>query len=467
MGDVTGDRAKHLDPEILAAVVARAVGTEVEVVDLRRLSGGASRETWSFDAVDASGVVRRLILRRDPPGAGKSGMALEARLLAAAGAGGVAVPRVVAASDDPRLLGTSFLVMERLEGETIPRKILRDDAWARARDRLAGDCGAALARLHALDVGAVEGLDGSDQLAQWRGVYDAMGDRRPAFELALRWLEEHRPPHPEPPAIVHGDFRNGNLIVGPDGLAAVLDWELAHAGDPIEDLGWFCVRSWRFGNDHLPAGGVGTYEGLIGAYEGAGGRRVDRAVLHWWETFGTLRWGVICIMQASAHLSGAVKSVEHAAIGRRVCENEWDVLSCLQTVGWPGSVPSESPAAEAAATPSADLHGRPTARELVEAVRLYLEDDVLGATEGRVRFHARVAARALEVVERELAAGTGPSERHRQRLGGFGVSSDAELAAAIRAGALDDRLPEVAAAVRASVQAKLEVANPRHLLRSG
>jgi aminoglycoside phosphotransferase (APT) family kinase protein len=127
---------------------------------------------------------------------------------------------------------------------------------------------------------------------------------------------------------VHGDFRNGNLIVGPDGIRAVLDWELAHLGDPLEDLGWLCVKAWRFGSP-LPVGGFGTYDDLIQAYEKASGAAVDRAALRWWEMFGVFKWAVICVLQAQRHLTGGQRSVELAALGRRVAENEWDLLQML------------------------------------------------------------------------------------------------------------------------------------------
>lgn len=147
------------------------------------------------------------------------------------------------------------------------------------------------------------------------------------FELGLRWLDAHRPPT-RPAALVHGDFRLGNLIVGPDGLRAVLDWELVHLGDPLEDLGWLCTRAWRFGE--APAvGGFGSIEQLLAAYRAGGGGDVDPAALHWWQVYGTLRWGVICIGQAAVHLAGLQRSVELAAIGRRVCENEHDLLLLL------------------------------------------------------------------------------------------------------------------------------------------
>jgi aminoglycoside phosphotransferase (APT) family kinase protein len=312
----------------LALVTGEALGVErVEIEGLRRLSGGASRETWSFDAVTPAGERRPLILRRDTPGLRHAGLALEARVITAAARGGVPVPGILVASDEQAALGSSFMVMERIDGETIPRRILRDDTLADARTRLAGQCGAILARLHAIDPDDVDGLEQQDQVVQYRDALDVLGEPHPAFELGLRWLEANRPP-PRPAAIVHGDFRHGNLIIGPDGVRAVLDWEIVHRGDPMEDLGWLCVKAWRFGQD-LPVGGFGTYEQLIDGYENGGGAPVDRAALHWWEVLGTLKWGVMCIMQASRHLTGAVRSVELAAIGRRICENEWDLLAML------------------------------------------------------------------------------------------------------------------------------------------
>jgi aminoglycoside phosphotransferase (APT) family kinase protein len=302
--------------ELAAALGARLGGT---VSGLRRLSGGASRETWSF-ALDG----RPLILRRDPVGAARTGgMLREADLFRAAAGAGVPVPELLDASDDASIVGSSFLVMAHVDGETIPRKILRDPEFAEARPKLARQCGEVLARLHSIPVEAVPGLEEQDQVAQYRAVLDGLAQPHPTFELAFRWLEDHRPASPRR-AVVHGDFRNGNLIVGPEGVRAVLDWELAHAGDPMEDLGWLCVKSWRFGVD-LPVGGFGTYDDLL---EGYGGD-VDREALRWWEVLGNLKWGIMCIMQAVTHTSGAVRSVELAAIGRRVCEVEWDLLELL------------------------------------------------------------------------------------------------------------------------------------------
>ena len=318
-----------------AEALAAALGA-YDVQGLRRLSGGASRETWAFDADG-----RPLILQRARPGAVTSAaLTTEVELLRAARAAGVPVPAVVLSGGevdddldsngiDPGLLGRSWMVVERIEGETIPRRILRDAEFASARPLLTAQCGRALAAVHSIDRKSVSGLDPADQFERFRELLDAMSEPHPAFELGFRWLERNRPPT-RSDTVVHGDFRNGNLVVGPDGLRAVLDWELAHLGDPLEDLGWLCVRAWRFGASPR-VGGFGDVDELVAAYEAASGApgSVDRDALAWWETMSTLKWGVMCMLQAATHLSGTVRSVELAAIGRRVCEVEHDLLLLL------------------------------------------------------------------------------------------------------------------------------------------
>jgi aminoglycoside phosphotransferase (APT) family kinase protein len=326
-----------LDPSAVAAAVARHLGEPATIDGLRRLSGGASRESWSFDVVRADGARDGLVLRRDPGGyIGPTDRSTEYELLRAAGAGGVPVPRVrfvLEAADD---LGAGF-VMDRVEGETIARKILRDDEYAAARPVMARQCGEIAARIHALPEASLPALAAQsalDQVEQFRGYLDAFGEPHPAFELGLRWLTERASSaetgtEPSATTLVHGDFRNGNFVVGPEGIRAVLDWELAHRGDPIEDLGWLCVKSWRFGVDDRPAGGFGSYEDLVTAYEESGGIPVDPDRLRYWEAFGTLKWGVMCEIQCFTHLHGMVRSVELAVLGRRVAEMEWDLLELI------------------------------------------------------------------------------------------------------------------------------------------
>ncbi len=292
------------------------------ITGLTRLSGGASRETYRFEADG-----RPLILQRQRAGDVRN-MGTEAAVLRAAYATGVPVAEVVANSATATAVGSAFMVLGFVEGETIARKILRDDEFAVARASLPAQLGTALAQLHAADVSGVDGLTDHDQVAMYRQQLDAFGEPHPAFELAFRWLETHRPPTTRR-TLVHGDFRLGNVMVGPAGLTAVLDWELAHVGDPMEDLGWLCVKAWRFGSP-LPVAGVGTYEQLIAAYEAASGLALDPEVVRWWEVLGTLKWGIMCIGQAATHTNGIARSHELAAIGRRVCENEHDLFLALE-----------------------------------------------------------------------------------------------------------------------------------------
>lgn len=452
--------------EALTAALAPVLGGAVQVDGLRLLSGGASRETWSFDARVAGpggGTVHELVLQRTrgetSTGMGGPSMEVEDALLRAADERGVPVPKLVLASAeaDERLTrgGGTARICERVEGETLGAKVVRDERFAAARRVLARQCGEALGAIHAIPPESVPGLRPWEPLSRLRTGLDLLGEARPAFELALRWLEEHRP-DPRPPAVVHGDFRVGNLVVVPEGLRSVLDWELAHLGDPVEDLGWLCVRSWRFGGDGV-VGGVGDLEDLLQGYRDAGGAAVDERDVTWWIVSGTLTWGLICAVQARRHLDGHVRSVELATIGRRICETEYDVLQLLQ-------VPAEQerPAEDVGRPAREALHGRPTATELVEAVRDHLVEKVAPQLEGSAAFHLKVAANALGIVERELREGPAMEADLARRLDAAGVADEAELAAGIRDGRLADR-PEVASAVRGIVVDRLRVANPRWL----
>ena len=379
--------------ELLEAALGPVMGP-VEIGGLQRLSGGASRETWSFSAQG-----RNLILRRDPPGRpGAPGSSrLEADAMRACAGAGLAVPEVLL-DDDGSRLGTEGLIMSAVPGETLARRILRDEQYAHARQVLVAQLGAFLAGLHAIDPARVPGAAEVDELARYWESYSMVPDRSPTFEKAHAWLEENRPPRAAT-TIAHGDLRMGNVIVDGDGLAAVIDWELVHVGDPVEDLAWLCVKAWRFGAP-LEVGGLGTVEQLIEAYEGAGGRRVDRPTFHWWLVQKTLQWGIGCMGQAWAHLSGAVRSHELAAIGRRAAEQEWDLIELLAPDAW-RSARSAPPPGVLPDTPG--LYGRPTAREMLDAVRSFLTEDVMANTSGRLAFHARVAANMIATVERELA----------------------------------------------------------------
>ena len=436
--------------ELAGALGRRLDGT---VRGLRRLSGGASRVTSAFELEMPGHAPRRLILQIDRGVNAPSGrVRTEASLLRAAHDAGVPVPGVVALGEGDDL-GASWLVVERIEGETIPRKILRDDEWAGARRALTAQAGRALAAIHTIDPGAVDGLAPSDPLGDPLPFLDGLGEVRPALELGVRWLAAHRPPD-GPRVAVHGDYRMGNLLVGPDGLRGVLDWELAHTGDPAEDVGWLCAPAWRFGGTG-EVGGFGALDELLAAYAAAGGGAMTPDRVHWWQVYTTVKWATICALQASVHLSGAARSVELATIGRRVCESEWDLFGLL------GTPPPGHAGAAAADAPTAPF-GRPTAAELVEAVREYL-DGVMERSEGGAGFEARVARNALGIAERELRLGPALAAAHAPRVAALGFADDAALATALRSGVLDDDWESVAPALAAAARDQLLVANPAYL----
>ena len=435
------------------------------IENLRRLSGGASRETWAF-TVSTDEARHDLVLRRDHgSNPGSTDRATEYELLKVVEAGGVLVPEVKFVLPPEANLGEGF-VMNMIAGETIPRKILRDDEFEDARLVLAQQCGIQAALIHQIDVTdlpALLVLGPQEQIKQHRDLIDALGEPHPAFELGLQWLENNIPEAVEP-KLVHGDFRNGNLIVGPEGLRAVLDWELSHLGDPAEDLGWCCVRSWRFGVNDKPVGGFGSRKEMLDAYVDAGGEVIDEQRLFFWEVLGTLKWGVICEMQAFTHLSGRVRSVELATLGRRIAETEWDLLRTI----YPEQV-ADTKTTTPVATDTGSIHDRPRAAELLEAVREFIERDVRSSENERLAFHARVAMNALGIVERELILGESIDSPIIARLGNLldekGSPSElvTQLSARIRAGDPKSIGHEGIALVCDLVRAKLEVANPHYL----
>jgi aminoglycoside phosphotransferase (APT) family kinase protein len=304
------------------------------VTNAVRLSGGASQETWSFDIVHPGGNIGA-ILRRAPQGYGlaparAAGLDAEAILMQRAHSAGVPSPQVLHVLRPRDDLGTGF-IMQRIDGETIPRKILRDDQFAQVRPKLARQIGGILAGIHGLDLAQLPELrrmTSAREIAELDRDYRSFDWPRPVFELALRWLRDHDPAPSEQVTLVHGDFRHGNLVIGPEGVRAVLDWELAHLGDPLEDLGWICVNSWRFGEIDKPVGGLGSREELFAGYEAAG-RHVDPDRVKFWEVMGTLRWGVMCCGMMQRFRVGAEHSVERAMIGRRSSETEIDLLRLL------------------------------------------------------------------------------------------------------------------------------------------
>ena len=315
--------------------LAKAMPGFERIESMRRLSGGASQETWSFDAI-VDGHAEPLILRRSPGGAerittGSHAVTLEteALVIEASRAQGVAAPRVRYVLTPEDGVGHGY-VMDRLQGETIARKILRDPEFDAVRPQLARQCGVILARIHQVHIEPLRDtlvvIDGPTQLRRYRDLYDAYDYPHPIFEFAFKWLEP-RMASSGRQTLVHGDFRHGNLLISPRGVEAALDWELTHIGDPLEDIGWICTNSWRFGAAEKVVGGFGDLHDLLAGYEAAGGARLSAEDVRAWIVYGSLKWGVMCMSMYQGFLRDG--SVERAAIGRRCSETEIDLINLI------------------------------------------------------------------------------------------------------------------------------------------
>ncbi len=322
-------------PDDVRSALTDALGVDPGAVTLTPIPGGASRQTFLVEGGES-----RWVLRRDPPGASSfAPLETEFWLIRAAAEAGVPVPPPLAYEPDGGRFGSAGFLMGHVEGTSVAPRLLRRDEFEAARAAIPVQLARALAAIHSIDPVALEGIPaaaGHPALAAcdfWEEALDEIGEPLPAVEAGLRWLRLNPPALAPEPRLVHGDFRLGNFIADADGLAAVIDWELCHLGDPAEDIGWLMIRSWRFGNDELPVAGMGEREAFLSDYEDAGGQRPDPERLRWWEAMGNVKWAVICARQAADHLSGRRRSAELASLGRRICEPEWDLLALLAGAG--------------------------------------------------------------------------------------------------------------------------------------
>lgn len=440
------------------AVLGAATGTGIAEVELRQFTGGASRQVYAVTARDQAGGELRAVLRRDPPGHGDAArMRAEAACLRAATAAGVPVPAVLASGDTAPGIDAPYLLMDMVDGESIPRKLQREPEFEHLRARLADELGHVLGRIHRIPLDTLDSLDDHDPLDAIEQTYRDLDEPRPTVEMGLRWLRDH-PPLPRPKALVHGDFRLGNFLIDPSGIRAVLDWELAHIGNPIEDLGWLCVRAWRFGAP-APVGGLGTREQLLDGYERATGTRPTPEELRWWEVFGTLKWLVLSRFQAQRHLGGAERSLELAAIGRRVCESEYDLLTALGLF-------DESLSEPEVPEPEPTVHDRPDVLEILDLVTEALATEIgpaLPAEQQRRRYLFRVCVNLLGTVTRELRAGSAATAEVHRLLADMGCESESALASLLHAGTVDYTGDDVRHVVSVAVASRLRVANPRYL----
>ena len=302
-----------------------------EVGSLRLLAGGASKEAWAVDVRTADGELPLLVRRAAGGVIHTDTLSLEdeLRVLEAAHEAGVRVPRPYAYLDD--VGGREAFVVERVEGETIGRRIVRNPELAAAREALPRQLADELAKVHALAPEAVPFLRARDVLERFEVELDSVDEPHPAIELGLRWLRDHRP-EPLDPVVSHGDFRIGNVVVSEQGLEYLLDWEFAHVGDPREDVAWPLVRAWRFGVDERRLGGVGEVEPYLERYVELTGRSIDADDLFWWEVLGNVKWATGALTQSRRHLKREERSVELAVLGRLAAEMEYELLHLLEAV---------------------------------------------------------------------------------------------------------------------------------------
>ncbi len=388
-----------------------------KIAEYEQLTAGASQQTFRI-LVESEAGSSQFALRRAQPGAqgetapGQVGLNTEALLLQTARQAGIPVPEVIHVLQEEDGLGEGFL-MQWLEGETLGQRIVSSDSLASVRPQLARQCGEILARVHgiALHDKLVDALPTVTPAAlvedTWK-IYRELRVPAPMIDFSARWLLEHLPESPRQ-TLVHGDFRNGNLMIDETGIRAVLDWELAQIGDPVRDLGWLCVNSWRFGRADLPVGGFGRVEDLLQGYRSVSGIAVSQEDLRFWQVFGSFWWSVTTLMMAATWRSGETPSLERPVIGRRSSEAQMDCVNLL--------IPGDYQLPEVAQLDEGTQLPMPA--ELLQGVRDFLKGEVAGKESGQFAFLAKVAANSLGIAQREFLYGPGLADEEHQRLQGL------------------------------------------------
>jgi aminoglycoside phosphotransferase (APT) family kinase protein len=438
------------------------------LVSCERLTGGANQETYRILFSDRQGRQTKLALRRAAGGSQTSqeainvGLPTEARLFQIAREANVPSPQVLRVFNPDDGLGDGF-IMDWLDGETIGSRIVKAPELNDIRPRLAEQCGRILARIHAIDTSTNNLTEMLNTVSPAKNVEDTWARYReldtpqPMIDYTARWLLDHLPNNPRI-CLVHNDFRNGNLMVDTSGVIGVLDWEIAHLGDPMRDLGWLCTNSWRFGRSDLPVGGFGDYADLISAYEAESEVKVDLDHLRFWEVFGSFWWAVGCLRMAQQYRDGPDRTVERPAIGRRSSECQVDCVNLLI----PGAVEI------IASADSANDQNLPKTDELVESVSAFLINDVVAATDGRIKFLSRVASNSLQIVRRELTSEPALQINELRGLQALFQCEDSlgalrwRLVNALRDGQLDLNDVELATQLRNVTVNRLAVDQPKY-----
>ena len=453
---------------ILGDLLPRVIEDCDSLLKLERLSGGASQETYRITIASPEGD-RLLAMRRAAGGeegeitAQHPGLAVEALLMQVARAQGVPEPKVHYVQQPQDGIGAGF-IMQWLEGEALGARIVKAPELVVVRPQLAHMFGVTLARIHSIDLQAtgldqhLQHLTPEDYVRQTWERYQAFETPQPMIDFTARWLLDNLPSN-YTPSLVHNDYRNGNVMVDTSGIVAVLDWEVAHIGDPMRDLGWMLTHSWRFGRAHLPVGGFGTADDFYAGYESVTGVAVDPQAVKFWQVFGSFWWAVGCLGMAEHYRNGPDQSVERPGIGRRSSECQVDCVNLLI----PGPVSLVEPQTD---NVYVDM---PRADELLKSVTDFLREQVMSETTGRTQFLARVAGNSLDIVQREMALGETAAGQERERLRTLLASPETDLmqlreqlVQGLREGQIDLNAPGLAEHLRASIVNQINIDQPRY-----
>ncbi len=313
------------------------------VSGLIRIPGGASRETWSFDArwrESGREVQRGFIIRRDPEASVlETARDVEFHVYSALADTSIPVPKVYWLEEETEWLDRPFFVMERIDGcETLPQPLITEQ-YAPGRPKIAEHAVQILADIHNLDWKALD-LDflgvpggpsdcGPREVTKWEDTLrkDAL-EPQPVLEAALRWLKRHPPPPAQKIALVHADYRTGNFLYSADRIRGWLDWEMVHLGDPMEDVGWFCIKPWRWARDER-VGALLERQEFYRLYEKYSGLRVDEEAVQFWEVLGNIKLAVIFITGGRSFCDGRTRNIFIGFLGRNLAALEEEIIELI------------------------------------------------------------------------------------------------------------------------------------------
>lgn len=445
----------------LADFCKTTLDADGEFSALARLSGGASMESWAFTFNDEQFVLRRLPsgISRDDEGLRGITLAMQADVIDLAVQAGVTAPIVRGRLLPEHGLGEGF-IMERAEGETLPHKILGNPDFIEAEKLLTSECARELAKIHKMDASnlasPLEYFEPAQLIQLQKDKYDEIGGAIPIYEFAFHWLFENAPDS-SAKRPVHGDFRMGNLMIMPEGLSAVLDWELTRLGDPVQDLAYLCTPSWRFGHYEKVAGGFDTADNFLSAYSAETGEEVDPERFGFWLVYSTLWWGVACMVMGEIWRSGGDRSLERTVIGRRVSEVEIDlalqfedILSSELCTSLNWTPPGE-----------ASSRGETGYGEVLTALSEWNTETVQPELTGHDKFQSRVAGNALGIIQRQQQWSSHFSAASERRLAHLGYDHG-QLCTALSEGVLDITTPGLWDHLRLSALERLSIDQPKY-----